>query len=290
VIKLAKYGKIRYNSTGRKRNETRREHMPKFFVEDEQIQQERITISGTDVNHISHVLRLGKGEEIEVTSKQGKTNYLCKIEEVLPEEIVCRVMEKKEENHELPFSITVFQGLPKAEKMEWVIQKCTELGVMEFVPTVLQNCVVKLDEKTARKKVERWQKIAEVAAKQSRRDCIPKVQMPQSLQEVGNRVKEQDVFIIAYEKEEVHTLKQVLKKAGDYKKIAILIGPEGGLDEKEVQFLVENGGAKVVTLGKRILRTETVALVMTSNIIYEREDEGGKECQSKRIKRNGWRK
>lgn len=263
---LAKKGKIRYN----RYNGKRRNSMSKFFVKEEQIQKETITIEGNDVNHIKNVLRLKEKEEIQVTGKQEGITYRCVIETLGEKQVVCKIIEKQEESHELSFSITVFQGLPKAEKMEWVIQKCTELGVAEFVPVVLQNCVVKLDEKTASKKVERWQKIAEVAAKQSGRDKIPLVQFPQTLQQIGTQMEQYDAVMVAYEKEETHTLKQALREVGDYKKIAICIGPEGGLEDKEVQFLHEKG-AKVVTLGKRILRTETVALVMTSNLIYDKE-------------------
>lgn len=245
--------------------------MPKFFVDETQIKEDNITIYGTDVNHIHQVLRLKEKAEIEIASKQENINYRCKIETILPDKIICNIIEKKEETHELPFSITIYQGLPKAEKMEWIIQKCTELGANEFIPTVLQNCVVKLDEKTAKKKIERWQKIAEVAAKQSLRDKIPKVYMPQTLKQVEMDIQNYDAFILAYEKEEEQTLKQVLKTLENSKKIAILIGPEGGLEEKEVEYLKEKG-AKVITLGKRILRTESVAMVMVSNLIYEKEE------------------
>lgn len=244
--------------------------MPKFFVEESQIQDTTITITGTDVNHIHHVLRLQKEDTIQVTSKQTHITYYCEIQKVTAEAVICHKIAQQQANHELPFSITIYQGLPKADKMEWVIQKCTELGVDAFVPTILQNCVVKLDANQAHKKIQRWQKIAEVAAKQSGRDTIPQVQMPQTLQQVGENLAQYDACIVAYEKEEQVTLKQALRAIGEYNKIAIIIGPEGGLEEKEVQFLRQKG-VKVITLGSRILRTETVALVMTSNLIYDRE-------------------
>ncbi len=244
--------------------------MPKFFVEENQIQHNTITITGTDVNHIHHVLRLQKDDTIQVTSKQTHITYYCAIQEITAEHVLCTKIAEQQANHELPFSITIYQGLPKAEKMEWVIQKCTELGVDAFVPTIMQNCVVKLEDKNAQKKRERWQKIAEVAAKQSGRDTIPQVQMPQTVKQLGDQLSEYDACILAYEKEEQVTLKQALKEIGEYTKIAVVIGPEGGLEEKEVQFLREKG-AKVITLGNRILRTETVALVITSNLIFDRE-------------------
>ena len=267
IRNLAKNGKIRYNRYSQKK---RRIGMPKFFVEENQIQHNTITITGTDVNHIHHVLRLQKEDTIQITSKQTHITYHCVIQDITSEMVICSKIAEQQANHELPFSITIYQGLPKAEKMEWVIQKCTELGVDAFVPTILHHCVVKLDTQNAQKKTQRWQKIAEVAAKQSGRDSIPQVQMPQTLEQLGERLADYDACIVAYEKEEQVTLKQALQQIGEYTKIAIVIGPEGGLEEKEVQYLRDKG-AKVITLGNRILRTETVALVITSNIIYDRE-------------------
>ena len=156
--------------------------------------------------------------------------------------------------------------------MEIIIQKCTELGVKYFIPVQMERCVVKLDSKSEEKKIERWNKIAETAAKQSGRDFIPKVENSINLQKLLNLIQKYDIVLLAYENEEKNTLKNVLKTLENKKnlKIGIIIGPEGGIDYKEVQKLVE-AGAKTITLGKRILRTETVGLAMASIIMYELE-------------------
>ena len=169
--------------------------------------------------------------------------------------------------------IHLYQGLPKADKMELIIQKTTELGIYKIIPVDMVRCVVKLDEKDIKKKIERWQKIAEGAAKQSKRDIIPKIENKLKLKDLINKIKEYDIFIVAYEEEEEKTLKQVLKKLENKNnyKIGILIGPEGGIDLKEIEILKENG-AIIVTLGKRILRTETAPIAMVSNILYELEN------------------
>ena len=157
--------------------------------------------------------------------------------------------------------------------MEWIIQKTTEIGINKIIPVDMQRCVVKLDEKDAKKKIDRWQKVAEGAAKQSKRDKIPKIENKIKLKEVENRIKEYDIFLIAYEEEKENKLKEQIKniaKKQNYN-IGVLIGPEGGLDIKEVEELKEKG-AKTVTLGKRILRTETAPIVIISNILYELEN------------------
>ena len=157
--------------------------------------------------------------------------------------------------------------------MEWIIQKTTEIGINKIIPVDMQRCVVKLDEKDAKKKIDRWQKVAEGAAKQSKRDKIPKIENKIKLKEVENRIKEYDIFLIAYEEEKENKLKEQIKniaKKQNYN-IGVLVGPEGGLDIKEVEELKEKG-AKAVTLGKRILRTETAPIVIISNILYELEN------------------
>ena len=181
-----------------------------------------------------------------------------------------RLVEKIDKTTESNIYINIFQGLPKADKMELIIQKCTELGVRTFVPVEMERCVVKLDNKTANKKIERWQKIAETAAKQSGRDNIPKVENLINLKKVCNFIEKYDILLLAYENEEDYTLKEALSSIKDKKelKIGIIIGPEGGITTKEVEML-EQAGAKVITLGKRILRTETVGIMMTSIISYE---------------------
>ena len=164
------------------------------------------------------------------------------------------------------------QGLPKADKMELIIQKSVELGVYDIIPIEMKRCVVKVNEKDKQKKLQRWQKISEVAAKQCGRNIIPKIKPILNLKNICNMLKEYDIVLLAYENEKNTTLKQVLKQIDKKQnlKIGIIIGPEGGIAEKEAQLL-QNAGAKIITLGNRILRTETVGLVMTGILMYELE-------------------
>lgn len=154
--------------------------------------------------------------------------------------------------------------------MELIIQKTTEIGVKKIVPVAMERSIVKLNEKDAKKKIERWQKIAEVAAKQSKRDIIPKIENVIKISDLCSEISQYDLFIVAYEDEKEIMLKQILKQNKETKKIGVLVGPEGGIDGKEIEKLVENG-AKIVSLGKRILRTETAPITIASNIVYEFE-------------------
>ena len=200
-------------------------------------------------------------------------NYIAQIEKINKENIIAKVVEKMQTSNESNVEIDLYQGLPKADKMELIIQKTTEIGISKIIPIDMQRCVVKLDEKEAKKKIERWQKIAEAAAKQSKRDKIPQVENRINLKESINKISQYDVFLVAYEEENVNNLKNELNNLPkkEFYKIGVLIGPEGGIDIKEVTELKENG-AKIVSLGKRILRCETAPIVMTSNIIYQLEN------------------
>ncbi len=249
--------------------------MPKFFVKSNQINENIITILETDVNHISNVLRLKIGDKIQVCNEENGTNYKSKIIEMNKENIKCEILEKIALNSEAGVHINILQGLPKAEKMELIIQKCTELGVKEITPVEMERCIVRLDEKSAIKKQERWQKIAEVAAKQSGRDLIPKINSVTNMKNICNMLADYDIVLVPYENEKNTTLKEVLSKLPKKDlKIAIIIGPEGGFEEEEIKILEKNN-CKIVTLGNRILRTETVAIAMTSVILYELADFGG---------------
>lgn len=246
--------------------------MQKFFVEQNQIKKNEIIIEGSDVNHIANVLRMQTGNKIQICNNQTLENYIVTIEKLSKEIIVTKIIEKLKENKEANNKIDLYQGLPKADKMELIIQKTTEIGINNIIPVEMQRCVVKLEEKEAKKKQERWQKIAEGAAKQSKRDRIPLIKEKIKLKELQNKIKEYDIFLVAYEEEGNNTLKQTLNKLieKEFYKIGILIGPEGGIDKKEIEILKENG-AVLVTLGKRILRTETAPIVMCANILYELE-------------------
>ena len=249
--------------------------MPKFFVKSNQINEKTITILGTDVNHIANVLRLKIDDEIQICNEETGINYNTKIIELNKEFVKCNIFEELQSKAESGVHINILQGLPKAEKMELIIQKCTELGVKEITPVEMERCIVKLDNKSASKKQERWQKIAEVAAKQSGRDIIPKINNVTNIKNICNMLEDYDIVLVPYENEKTVTLKEVLKELPkENLKIAIVIGPEGGFEEKEILNL-EQKNCKIVTLGNRILRTETVAMAMTSVILYELADFGG---------------
>ena len=249
--------------------------MPKFFVKNNQIKNNIINIIGTDVNHIANVLRLKAENEIQIGNEDSGINYKAKIIDINKEDIKCKIIEEIESKTEANTHIHIFQGIPKFEKMELIIQKCTELGVKEITPVEMERCVVKLDGKTENKKLERWRKIAEVAAKQSGRDKIPNINNVIKIKNICNILKNYDIVLVPYEKEKITTLKEVLVKLPQKDlKIAIIIGPEGGFDEQEIKML-EQSNCKIVTLGNRILRTETVSIAMTSIILYELADFGG---------------
>ena len=248
--------------------------MPKFFVNEEQLNGEKIKIIGKDVNHIKNVLRKKVGNELTICSTSNGKDFLCEITKIEEELITCKIKEILENNVEPDVEVTIMQGIPKADKMELIIQKSVELGVYDIIPIEMKRCVAKLNKKDSYKKIERWQKIAEVAAKQSGRNKIPNIKQVIDLKNVCNLLNKYDIVLLAYENEKENTLKQVLnqlkEKHKEYKKIAVIIGPEGGIDPEEVNILQESG-AITITLGKRILRTETVALSVLSIIMYELE-------------------
>lgn len=248
--------------------------MPKFFVTTDCVDENEIRIVGEDVNHIKNVLRKKLGDQLTICNADITNDYLCKIVELGKDEIKCDIVEKLENNSEATIKVTIFQGLPKADKMELIIQKAVELGTYDITPVEMKRCVVKLTDKDKEKKLQRWQKIAEVAAKQSGRNRIPKINDIVSVKNICNLCSEYDIVIVAYENEKENKLKYELEKLKftqtNNLRIAVLIGPEGGIDETEINLLEEKG-AKIVTLGNRILRTETVALNVLSIIMYEFE-------------------
>ena len=247
--------------------------MGKFFVKANQIEENKIKIIGSDVNHIKNVLRLKVDDDINVCNSDDQKNYICAISNINSNEIECTILKEVVGSAEGKVSITIYQGLPKADKMELIIQKGTELGVKEFIPVNFKRCIVKLDSKDEAKKIERWNKIAEVASKQSGRDIVPNVGNILNLKQIVDDFEKYDLVLLCYEDEKNNLIKNELvkiKESQDAYKIAVIIGPEGGIDSEEVDFLRENG-AKVVSLGSRILRTETVALMVSSVIMYELE-------------------
>ena len=250
--------------------------MSKFFVKENQIINNKIQIIDEDVNHIKNVLRLNIGEEIKICDSDNSQNYNCKIINISSKMVECEILSEIENEAEGNVELHIFQGLPKADKMELIIQKGTELGVSEFIPVCFKRCIVKLDGKDQVKKIDRWNKIAEVAAKQSGRDRLPIVRNVENIKTLCNEIKEYDLVLVAYENEIENYIKNELQKLKSTKekyKIAVVIGPEGGLELEEVNQMKESG-AKVISLGKRILRTETVALQVSSIIMYELENGG----------------
>lgn len=242
--------------------------MPKFFVTQDKITENQIIIDTDDVTHISRVLRLGKGDSVTVCDSRG-TDYDAKISHIENARIVCDITEKRKSESEPNIKVTLFQGLPKASKMEYIIQKTTELGISEIVPVKLSRCVVKIDnKKDEKKKIDRWQKISEAAAKQSGRGIVPWISEIMTLDEVIEKSKEFDLFFAPYECEEQKTLKEALLSKKDVKNVGFIIGPEGGFDIAETAKL-HDSGIDTVTLGKRILRTETAGEAVLAMTMYE---------------------
>lgn len=247
--------------------------MYQFFVEPNQIDinNKRVLIVGSDVNHIKNVLRMKQGEEISVSNGVDGKEYRCGILALEQERIVCELRFVKEDGVELPSQVYLFQGLPKSDKMELIVQKAVELGVYQIIPVAAKRCVVKLDEKKAKAKIARWQGIAEAAAKQSKRAIIPQVTEVYDFSKAVKVAAEMDVRMIPYELAEgMEKTRGLIDSLKPRQSIAVFIGPEGGFEETEIQEALANG-IEPVTLGKRILRTETAGMTVLSWIMYRLE-------------------
>ena len=248
--------------------------MYQFSVEPNQInlQDKKVIILGSDVKHIKNVLRMKPGEELSVSNGQDGREYRCGIVELSEECVICELRFIKEDNVELPSGIYLFQGLPKSDKMEWIIQKAVELGVREVIPVATKRCVVKLDEKKAASKTARWQGIAEAAAKQSKRGIVPTVSNVMGFREAIQKASDMDVRLIPYELAEgMERTREIFEALQPGQDVAIFIGPEGGFEESEIQYARENG-VEPITLGKRILRTETAGMTVLAWLGYILED------------------
>lgn len=245
--------------------------MNRFYIDQNQVSGDLITITGSDVNHIKNVLRMKLGESILLCDCQGK-DYHCKIRHMEEQVIEAKVEEVTDTMTELPTKIYLFQGLPKKDKMELIVQKAVELGAVEIIPVMMKRTIVKLeDKKKEAKKIERWQTIANSAAKQSNRGVIPSVSEVITYKEALNRAKEMDLVLLPYENEEgMEGARNLIKEARGKKSIGIFIGPEGGYDESEIEQARELG-MKPITLGQRILRTETAGLAILSILMFELE-------------------
>lgn len=244
--------------------------MFQFFVDADRIGTDTISIIGDDVNHIKNVLRMKVGTPVRISNMEDK-DYICEILELRDDEVIAKIVEIDEEGTELPSKVYLFQGLPKADKMETVIQKNVELGVYSIIPVSMKRCVVKLDAKKAKSKKERWQKISESAAKQSKRMIIPEVGDVSTLKEAIEFAKTLDVILLPYENASgMEGTKAIIDEIKPGQSVGIFIGPEGGFDDDEVELL-RTSGAKVITLGKRILRTETAGMALMAVLMYRLE-------------------
>lgn len=240
-----------------------------LFADPSDVQDEFLTITGPEVNHIRNVMRLKPGEEISVSIGGDGKEYRYGIESYTEDSVLCRLRFVKEKEVELPVKVLLFQGLPKADKMDLIVQKAVELGAAEIIPVSMERCVVKLDAGKAAKKTARWQTIAESAASQSRRSIIPRVLAPMSMKEAVEYAKEQtEVRVIPYElQEDDGSVKQYLESLKEGQSVSIFIGPEGGFAPGEVE-LAKEAGIRPISLGRRILRTETAGLAILSWLIY----------------------
>lgn len=243
--------------------------MHQFFIDDSQIGKEYVTITGSDVNHIKNVLRMRIGEKIRVSSASGQDFY-CSIAEVADEFVQADILDEEAASTELPSKIYLFQALPKGDRMEYVIQKAVELGVYEIIPVSMKYCVVKLDEKKAANRVKRWQAISESAAKQSKRSMIPQVHPVMSFKEAVSYARTCDLCLVPYENERgMSATAQALKKVVPGTSISVLIGPEGGFADGEIEEV--RSDMEILSLGKRILRTDTAAICTMSMLMLDLE-------------------
>lgn len=242
-----------------------------FYVEKSQISESEIRITGSDVNHIKNVLRMETGEHVVICDREGK-DYYCELVSLSQDEVIAQINQINDTESELPAKLYLFQGIPKKDKMELIIQKGVELGAFEIIPVSMKRCVAKIEDgKKEQKKLERWQGIATSAAKQSGRGIIPNVHSVMSFKEAVSYGKQMDCCLVPYEQaENMSTTVEQVKKASKSKSVGIFIGPEGGFDENEIE-LIEEAGFHAVTLGKRILRTETAGLTILSILMYELE-------------------
>ena len=238
-----------------------------FFVSPYQIGEKEIRIEGSDVNHIKNVLRMRPGEMLRLCTGLDNMDYRCEIARIEEEAVVARILWVEESGVELPSRLYLFQGLPKSDKMELIIQKAVELGVYEIIPMATARSVVKLDSKKAEAKVKRWNAISESAAKQSKRMLIPKVGPVMNFWEAMEYASNLDVKLIPYElAEDMEKTRKILKHITPGQSVGIFIGPEGGFEEQEVEAALRSG-AQSITLGRRILRTETAGMTVLSALM-----------------------
>lgn len=253
-----------------------RKIMNHFFVKPENILTDSIIIDGTDVNHIKNVLRMKEGEQMLISDGAG-TDYTCSISSIMENEIHCSIETREAAGTEPPVKFYLFQGMPKADKLEHIIQKSVELGVHKIIPVETARCVVKYDPKKRKSKLERWQKIAESAAKQSRRGIIPQVEDIMTLKNALKYASGLDLVLIPYENyKDMKVTKEIISAIKPGMSVGIFVGPEGGFEQSEVELACmasPEGGANArqISLGSRILRTETAPLMLLSVLMFNME-------------------
>ena len=244
--------------------------MHHFFVTPQQISGDKIRIEGGDVNHMKNVLRMKLHEKAEISDGESRT-YLCEVEAYEEDVAILHILEEMEADTEPASKLYLFQGLPKSDKMELIVQKAVELGVYQVIPVAMKRSVVRLDDKKAAKKADRWNSIAESAAKQAGRSRIPEVTMPLSYNEALKMAEELDVTLLPYELAGgMEVTREVIRQIKSGQSVGIFIGPEGGFEPEEVDAAVSMG-AKIITLGRRILRTETAGLATLAVLMFELE-------------------
>lgn len=251
--------------------------MHHFFVENEQIIEREIRITGPDVNHIKNVLRMKPGETVRIGTDGGEEEYLCEIRALESDCVLAGILEVRRDNRELPSKIYLFQGLPKGDKMEWIIQKAVELGAYEVIPVATRRSVVKLDAKKEQNKLKRWAAVSESAAKQSGRMCIPRVAEVMEYSRALEYARNLDHVGIPYERaEHIAETQDWIDAVLPGQSVGIFIGPEGGFEEGEIEAAMALG-VRPLTLGKRILRTETAGLALLSALMLHLECETAKQ-------------
>ena len=243
-----------------------------FFAEENSRQDNCYYISGQNFNHIKNVLRMKLGDTFLI-SENGES-HLCEITSLDGDTVIAEIIEENYQETELPIKIYLFQGLPKSDKMELIIQKTVELGVYSIIPTEMSRCVVKIEDKKKKNKTDRWQAISESAAKQSKRNIIPAIDSIMSYKQALSLAEKLDMILVPYEsKDGMESTIKALNEIRNGMSVGIFIGPEGGFDEKEIE-LAEEKGAKIISLGKRILRTETAAITSVAMCMLNTEMNG----------------
>lgn len=247
-----------------------------FFVEDNRIIDNKVYVDGADYNHIKNVIRLKCGDEVLISTKASGSaqpeNYMCSLCSYSEQEVIFDIVKCGVKSNELPCHVILYQGLPKSDKLELIIQKAVELGVSEIVPVAMKRCVVKLDEKKAQAKLARWNAISESAAKQSKRSIIPEVRSVMNYKEAVAEAANCDLTLVPYENEAgMKATRELFSGIAPGSTLAVFIGPEGGFEEDEIE-LARSMGMHTITLGKRILRTETAGMALLSMLAYALED------------------